>query len=176
MSRTHITPAHYESSALRQPHRSGHAGRMAKKNPVDPNSPYGKFLRAFGRVVGERRKALQKSQAAVAGEYDQANISRIELGNQGFDSQFLFNLSCSLDVDLATLFAFTQPREIDVRAHYEILSRVEYKMMQNFRRLPNDDLRKEVEEYIEFKLASSASHKDSQKIVSLPTRDSKRRK
>lgn len=149
---------------------------MAKKNPVDPGSPYGRFLKAFGRVVSQRRKSLQKSQAAVAGEYDQANISRLELGNQGFDSEFLFNLSCSLDVDLATLFAFTQPRESDVRAHYEILSHDEYRMMQNFRRLPSDDLRKDVDEYIAFKLAGSASHKDSQKVVSLPTRDNKRRK
>lgn len=149
---------------------------MAKKKPIDPASEYGEFLKEFGQVVMKRRKAIEKSQAEVAGDHDQANISRIERGNQGFDSEFLFKLSCSLQVDLATLFAFTQPRESDMRAHYEILSPDEYKMMQNFRRLPNDDLRQEVDRFIAFKLASSASHKDSQKVVPLPTRDTKRRK
>jgi transcriptional regulator with XRE-family HTH domain len=161
----------YESSALRPTHGGRNVGHMAKSNR--PAEGYEEFLVEFGDIVKRRREALEMSQDSVAGNYSQANVSRLEKGKQGFDSEFLFYLSRSLQVDLATLFAFTKPREGGL--HYEILAPEEYALIQNFRRL-QPGAQRDAQDYVEFKAVNAAPQKGSAELIPLPSRRSKPRK
>lgn len=122
---------------------------------------YVQFLKEFGDIIKRRREARKLSQDQVAGDYSQANVSRLEKGAQGFDSEFLFHLSQSLGTDLSTLFAFTKPREGGL--HYEILAPEEYDMLQNFRRL-QPKAQQEAEDFIAFKAAAAKQQGDAELI------------
>lgn len=68
---------------------------------------YKGFLLAFGRSLKDRRKSLQKTQAEIAdmiGGLDQSGLSRMERGEQGFDSDTLFQLAGALDSPIHRLF------------------------------------------------------------------------
>lgn len=134
------------------------SGRMGKSKPL---TDYEEFLEKLGDILKRRREARKMSQDQVAGSYSQANVSRLEKGKQGFDSQFLFHLSRTLEVDLSTLFAFTKPREGGL--HYEILAPEEYDMLQNFRRL-QPKAQQEAEDFIAFKASTAPQQGDAELI------------
>jgi len=143
---------------------------MAKSHR--PVGDYAAFLHAFGDIIKRRREARKMSQDQVAGDYSQANVSRLEKGKQGFDSEFLFHLARSLQVDLATLFAFTKSREAGL--HYEILAPEEYALIQNFRRL-HPRAQQEAVDYVAFKTTAAPQQGDAE-LIPLPSRRHKPRK
>jgi transcriptional regulator with XRE-family HTH domain len=138
-----------------------------------PTAEYEEFLHEFGDIIKRRREALKMSQDQVADGYSQANVSRLEKGKQGFDSEFIFHLSRSLQVDLATLFAFTKPREAGL--HYEILAPEEYALIQNFRRL-QPSAQQESSDFVAFKATIAPKQGDAELIPLSSRRAAKPRK
>lgn len=65
------------------------------------------FRARVGEVVKRRREAAGQKQPELAHDVgiDQANISRIECGIQGWDSDTIFELGRALKCSLADLFA-----------------------------------------------------------------------
>lgn len=73
---------------------------------------YKNFLTRFGRVIRDQRDALDLTQEVLADKIgtDQGNISRLERGEQGFDSLSLFKLSEALAVPLCEIMAQVEGR------------------------------------------------------------------
>jgi transcriptional regulator with XRE-family HTH domain len=76
---------------------------------------YRTFRARFGAALKRRRKLLELTQAQLADrvQKDQANITRIERGKQGFDSETLFDLARELKTSLADLFAEVEQTSTD---------------------------------------------------------------
>ena len=73
---------------------------------------YTSFLKKIGRAIRERREELNLTQAQVADKLgtEQGNVSRLERGEQGFDSLSLFKLAGALDIPLCEIMAQVEGR------------------------------------------------------------------
>lgn len=73
---------------------------------------YSSFKTKLGRVIRDRRQELELTQADLAAKIDtdQANVSRLERGGQGFDSLLLFQLAKALDMPLCEIMARVEGR------------------------------------------------------------------
>jgi transcriptional regulator with XRE-family HTH domain len=71
---------------------------------------YAAFRKRIGRVIRERRQALKLKQAELADRLgtDQGNVSRLERGVQGFDSEILFKVRDALDIAWSEVFALVE--------------------------------------------------------------------
>lgn len=73
----------------------------------NPGMDYAQFRARFGAAIKRRRLARELTQVVLSERLgiDQANITRLERGKQGFDSETLFRLSRELGSSLADLFS-----------------------------------------------------------------------
>lgn len=87
----------YASSSFVLPERSAQNAGM----------DYAQFRVRLGAALKRRRVARQLTQVQLSERMgiDQANITRIERGKQGFDSETLFRIAKELGCSLADLFA-----------------------------------------------------------------------
>lgn len=76
--------------------------------PVDNSvMAYDMFRTRLGAAIRRHRKERELTQVQLAEKVgiDQANITRLERGKQGFDSETIFNIAQALDCTLTELFA-----------------------------------------------------------------------
>jgi transcriptional regulator with XRE-family HTH domain len=99
---------------------------------------YNQFLKRLGSAVRQRRIDNNKTQESVAHDLGvhQSNLSKLEKGDQGFDSRTLFDLAQSLGTPLHQLFRLIEkPAEggDDLDQRIELLSDQEREMVKFFR-------------------------------------------
>jgi transcriptional regulator with XRE-family HTH domain len=65
------------------------------------------FRTRLGAAIRRRRKERELTQVQLAAQMhiDQANITRLERGRQGFDSETIFNVAAALGCTLTDIFA-----------------------------------------------------------------------
>lgn len=73
----------------------------------NPGMAYDVFRTRLGAVIRRRRKERELTQVQLAEKVgiDQANITRLERGKQGFDSETIFNVAAALGCTLTEIFA-----------------------------------------------------------------------
>lgn len=86
-------------------------GRLTMRRTINAMDAYRKWLKAVGAAIRQLREDRKLTQVALAleVEVDQSNLSRLEKGQQGFDSSTLFRIAEKLTVTPAQLLAMAEP-------------------------------------------------------------------